>query len=308
MRAAGIRTIGGGVEPLELPEPREPAADEVLLRVRAAGVGVWEDYVRTGGWDIGRQPPMALGVEAAGVVVAAGPEVEHLRQGDWALTYPLQLRDQGSWAELLLAPAALTVVKPPELSWAEAAALPVPGITAVQVVEKTLRVAHGERVLVSGAGGVTGGALVQVAVVAGAEVLATAGAASAARVRSYGAREVFDYRDPGWPERVRDVSGGGVDAAVNAAPQGAATALRAVRDDGRLVTITGDPPPAEREIAVTNLVIAPEPADLARAVELAGALKLRLGVAATLPLERAAAALELAASGAPGAVALTLGS
>jgi len=307
MRAAGIRTTGGAIELLELPAPREPAADEVLLRVRAAGVGVWEDYARTGGWDIGRQPPLALGVEAAGVVEAAGPGVERLRPGDWVLTYPLQLRDQGSWAELLLAPAALTVAKPPEISWAEAAALPVPGITAVQAVEKALGVASGERVLVSGAGGVTGGALVQVAAAAGADVLAAAGAASAARVRSFGAREVVDHRDPGWPERVRELSGGGVDAAVNAAPGAAADALRAVRDGGRLLTITGDPPPPARGVAVSDLVIAPEPADLERAVALAGALKLRLAVAATLPLERAATALELAASGVPGAVVLTLG-
>ena len=113
MRAAGIRTTGGDVEALDLPAPRKPAADEVLLRVRAAGVGVWEDYVRTGGWDIGRRPAMALGVEAAGVVVAVGRQVGRLSPGDWALTYPLQLRDPGSWAELLLTPAALTVAKPP---------------------------------------------------------------------------------------------------------------------------------------------------------------------------------------------------
>ena len=105
MRAAGIRITGGDIEVLDLPSPREPAADEVLLRVRAAGVGVWEDYVRSGGWDIGRRPTMALGVEAAGAVVTVGGRVAHLKPGDWVLTYPLQLRDQGAWAELLLAPA-----------------------------------------------------------------------------------------------------------------------------------------------------------------------------------------------------------
>ena len=155
----------------------------------------------------------------------------------------------------------------------------MPGITAVQAVEKALNVKSGERVLVAGGGGVTGGALVQVAAAAGAEVLATAGASSAARLRSYGAREVVDYHDQDWPETVRELSGGGVDAAVNAAPHGAALTLRAVRDGGRLVTITGEPPAVERGIAVAELVIAPEPADLARAVALAGDLLLRIGVA-----------------------------
>jgi NADPH:quinone reductase-like Zn-dependent oxidoreductase len=307
MRAAGIRKFGADVEPLDLPAPRAPADDEVLVRVRAAGVGVWEDCVRTGGWDIGPRPPMALGVEGAGVIERVGRGVAGLAPGDWVLSYPLQLRHQGAWAELLLAPAALTVAKPPALSWSEAAALPVPGITAVQVVEGALEVRSGERVLVAGAGGVTGGALVQLAVVAGAEVFATASASSAPRVRSYGAREVIDYRDPHWPQRVRALTGGhGVDAAANAAPGAAAPALQAVRDGGRLVTITGDPPPSERGVAVADLVIEASQDDLCRAVALAGELRLRTPVAVELPLERAAEALSRAVAGVTGAVVVVM--
>jgi NADPH:quinone reductase-like Zn-dependent oxidoreductase len=79
-------------------------------------------------------------------------------------------------------------------------------------------------------------------------MVATAGPSSAARVRGYGARVVVDYHDPEWPARVRDASPGGrgVGAAVNAARGGAAAALQAVAGDGRLATITGDPPPPER--------------------------------------------------------------
>ena len=75
MRAAGIRRYSAPVEPLELPGPGEPRPDEVLVDVRSAGVGNWDEIARTGGWDLGRQPPMALGVEAAGVVARAGPAV-----------------------------------------------------------------------------------------------------------------------------------------------------------------------------------------------------------------------------------------
>jgi NADPH:quinone reductase-like Zn-dependent oxidoreductase len=75
MQVAGIRRIGDRVEIIEVSELRPLAGDEVLLEVMAAGVGNWDEFVRTGGWDVGARPPMALGVEAAGRVVAAGRAV-----------------------------------------------------------------------------------------------------------------------------------------------------------------------------------------------------------------------------------------
>ena len=70
MRAAGIETFGGEVQMLELAATQSLAPDEVVIAVRAAGVGNWDEIVRVGGWDVGRQPSLVLGVEAAGVVVA----------------------------------------------------------------------------------------------------------------------------------------------------------------------------------------------------------------------------------------------
>ena len=75
MQVAGIRRLGGRVEMLEVGEPRPLAGDEVLVEVRAAGVANWDEFVRTGGWDVGASPPTALGVEAAGTVTAAGQAV-----------------------------------------------------------------------------------------------------------------------------------------------------------------------------------------------------------------------------------------
>ena len=72
MRVAGIRQVGGPVEDFDVADPRAPGDDEVLIDVAAAGVGNWDEIVRMGGWDVGRAPPMALGVEAAGVVAAMG--------------------------------------------------------------------------------------------------------------------------------------------------------------------------------------------------------------------------------------------
>ena len=68
MRAAGITELGGAVTELELPDPPPPGSREAVIEVRAAGVGNWDEIVRTGGWDTGAVPPMALGVEAAGVI------------------------------------------------------------------------------------------------------------------------------------------------------------------------------------------------------------------------------------------------
>ena len=107
MQVAGIRAVGARVELIDVDEPRPLAGDEVLLEVMAAGVGNWDEFVRTGGWDVGTRPPMALGVEAAGTVVAAGPAAGDWAPGDPVMTHPVPLRDQGTWAPRLIAPAGL---------------------------------------------------------------------------------------------------------------------------------------------------------------------------------------------------------
>jgi NADPH:quinone reductase-like Zn-dependent oxidoreductase len=184
----------------------------------------------------------------------------------------------------------------------------VPALTADQALSEVAPSPAEAWVLVNGAAGVTGGLMVQLAVSRGATVVATAGPSSESRVRDHGARVVFDYHDPDWPDRVHDASPGGrgVDAAVNAAPRGAASALKAVADNGRLATITGDPPPAERGITVTDVYVE---ADGARLAALAGPLEfglLSLDVGATFGLSDAANALRGAVTGrVAGATVLT---
>jgi NADPH:quinone reductase-like Zn-dependent oxidoreductase len=309
MQAAGIDAFGGQVQMLELAAPRSPAPDEVVIAVHAAGVGNWDEIVRLGNWDVGRQPPLALGVEAAGVIDGVGEQVTTLARGDEVLTHPLPLRQQGAWAEWLVAPAALVARKPAAVPWETAAAFPVPALTADQALTEVAPAPAGKWLLVHGAGGVTGGLAVQLAVAREATVVATAGPTSSERVRGYGASLVFDYHDPDWPARVRDASsgGGGIAAAVNAAHGDAATALRAVADGGRLATITGDPPPSERDVTVADIYVR---ADGARLAALAAALAeglLSLHVAATVPVAEAAAALKRAVAGrAAGAIVLAL--
>ncbi|MFY9866376.1 MAG: alcohol dehydrogenase catalytic domain-containing protein [Trebonia sp.] len=95
---AGVRQFGGPVEVLELPGPRGLRPDEVLIDVQACGVGNWDEFARTGGWDLGVRPPMALGVEAAGLVAAVGDRVTGIAAGDRVTVHSAPLREQGTWA------------------------------------------------------------------------------------------------------------------------------------------------------------------------------------------------------------------
>jgi NADPH:quinone reductase-like Zn-dependent oxidoreductase len=161
-------------------------------------------------------------------------------------------------------------------------------------------------VLIHGGGGVTGGVLVSLAVVRGAEVIATASPANHERLSRLGASHVLDYHDPGWPEEARALGGtSGVSAAVNAAPGGSADAIRTVRDGGRLATITLDPPSEERGIAISSVIVRADGPTLEAMAELLAAGKLDISVTATYPLEDAASALARAVGGGGGgAVAL----
>ncbi len=327
MRVAGIRSAGGTVETIDVPDPRPLAEDEVLIEVRAAGVANWDDIVRQGGWDVGAAPPMALGVEAAGVVAAVGrpdgdlaagvgrPDGDRaagdhpdgaLATGDDVLTHPLPLRDQGTWAPWLIAPAALVARKPAGMSWEAAAAFPVPALTAAQVLDEALAVQAGEFLLVNGAGGVTGQLLVALGAIRGARVIATSGPARHSHLRRLGAEHVLDYHDPGWVREARGIAGAGVDAAANAARDQAPTAIDAVRDGGRLATITSDPPAEQRSVQIASVYVRPDGAQLQRVADLYGEGRLSLEVGRVYPIADAAAALEAATRGS-GGMAVVLG-
>jgi NADPH:quinone reductase-like Zn-dependent oxidoreductase len=274
--------------------------------VRAACVGNWDEFVRTGGWDAGAKPPMALGVEAAGTVLAGGQAVGEWAPGDAVMTYPVPLRDQGTWAPQLIAPAGLLARKPPSASWEVAAAFPVPALTAEQVLGDALNIRAGEQLLVHGAGGVTGGLLVALGSLRGAQVIATAGPASQQRVSALGARQVNDYHDQEWPEQVRAITGRhGVAAAVNAARGGAASAIRAVADGGRLATVTPDPS-QQRGITVSSIYVRADGNQLRKLAQRLADGQLEIPIAASYRLADVAQALAQATGGdAGGAIVLT---
>jgi NADPH:quinone reductase-like Zn-dependent oxidoreductase len=223
------------------------------------------------------------------------------------MTHPVPLPDQGTWAPRLIARARLLARKPPGASWEAAAAFPVPALTAEQVLSDTLNVRAGEQLLIHGASGVTGGLLVALAALRGAQVIATAGPSSQQRVTALGARHVIDYHDHDWPAQVRAITANrGVDAAANAAPGGAASAIEAVADGGRLATITSDPPRGQRGITVSSIYIRPDGNQLRELATRFADRHLEIPVAASYRLADAAQALAQVVGGhAAGAVVLT---
>jgi NADPH:quinone reductase-like Zn-dependent oxidoreductase len=144
-------------------------------------------------------------------------------------------------------------------------------------------------------------------VLRGAEVIATAGPASQQRVSTLGARHVIDYHDQDWPEQVRAITGRhGVAAAANAAPGGAASAIRAVADGGRLATITSDPPSQRRGITVSSIYVRADGNQLRKLAQQFGDGQLAIPVAASYRLADAAQALAQATRGhTAGAIVLT---
>jgi NADPH:quinone reductase and related Zn-dependent oxidoreductases len=230
-----------------------------------------------------------------------------MRPGSEVLVYCVPLLHQGAWAERLLVSAGSVALKPAGASWEEAAAFPVPALTAAQALDD-VNVAAGEPVLVAGAGGVTGELLVRLAVARGARVIAAAGTESSRRLIGLGVTLV-DHHSPDWPATVRKLTGGrGAAATVNAVVGGAKAAIAATADRGRLATITGDPPTPERGISIVDLYVRADGAQLQELVGFLGTGALRVPVAAVYPLRQAAEALARAVSGrAGGAIVLCPG-
>lgn len=187
----------GSADVLELRDVQEPeiAENEVLVRVHAAGCGpdVW--HLMTGLPYFVRVMPgfkkmraASRGSDAAGVVEAVGAKVTELRLGDEVMGTV-----DGSFAELAIGRPDKLVRKPGTLSFEEAAAVPISGLTALQAIRDVGGLRSGQTVLVIGAGGGVGTFAVQIAKALGAEVTAVCSTAKADLVRSIGADHVIDY-------------------------------------------------------------------------------------------------------------------
>ena len=254
MRA--MRLTGFGDPPqFELQEVDDPlpAPDEVVVELRAAALNrrdwwIWtaEDYCPL---------PVTLGSDGAGTVRDVGSQVANVAPGDAVVFDPtlgwgdsdehptpefdiLGAPREGTFAERVVVPAANVAAKPQRLSWEEAAALNLGGLTAWRASVSCAQAGPGRSLLVTGAGSGVATFAVQIAAEFGARVFVTSSSEEKlARARELGAEGGVSYLDADWPEQLRKIAGGGLDAAIDSfggpAWEGA---LRALRPGGSLVS------------------------------------------------------------------------
>jgi len=187
----------------DVPEP-EPREGEVVVRVKAAGVGPWDAWIRSGKSVLPQPLPLTLGSDLSGVVHSIGPNVEGLQIGDEVFGVTNE-RFTGAYAEYAVAKAAMIAAKPKSLNHIHAASVPVVAVTAWQMVFELAQLAPGESVLVHGGAGNVGAYAVQLAKRAGAMVITTASAKDLTYARGLGADGVIDYRARQFEEQVKDI-------------------------------------------------------------------------------------------------------
>lgn len=281
----------GGPEELRYehaPVPR-PGPGEVLVAVRAAAITTGElhwDATWTDAFDDSGQPrvPVVPSKEFAGTVAEVAPGVRDFAVGDSVYGLIPFLRD-GAAAEFAAVPAAVLAAKPLALSFEQAAALPLAGLTAWQGLVDQGGLTAGQRVLVHGGAGGVGSLAVQLAAALGAEVSATASAVDAEFVRDLGAARVFDYATERFDEELS-----GLDLVLDTV--GGETRHRSwavLRPGGALVSTVAPPqPPEGADARGLFFIVEPDRAGLEKLGELVEAGRLVPEVDRVLPLSDAA--------------------
>jgi NADPH:quinone reductase-like Zn-dependent oxidoreductase len=275
------------------PEP-PVGPDVVLVRAAASGVNPVDLGIRAGRL-AGAYPhhfPIVPGWDLSGVVERVGPAVVDFAPGDEVFGYVR--RDDVQWgtaADLVPVPQRCLAHKPESLSFAEAGALPLAGLTAYQALAEVLDVGEGDRVLVHRASGGVGFFAVQIAVALGAEVIGTASPRNHGFLRDAGAAEVLDYSAGPASEQL----GEPVDAVLDLVGGPAlADAPDQVRDRARIVSVVD---PAVRDLGGRYLFVRPDQHDLEELGRMADAGQLRVPIAKAFPLEQIAEAHRLVAGG-----------
>src|SRR5437870_11108056 len=202
----------GGPEVLKVVDDDipQPGPGEVRVRVLAAGVSFSDALLRAGSYLGGPQPPFTPGYELVGVVEELGPGCSRLKVGDrvGALTV------WGADAERVCVPEKYAVEVPEDLDPAEVVSLVLPYATAYQLLHRLARVKSGETVLVHGAAGRVGTAVLELGALAGLGLYGTASARDRAAVERFGAVAI-DYRNEDFVARVRGLPGQGVDVVLD---------------------------------------------------------------------------------------------
>jgi NADPH:quinone reductase-like Zn-dependent oxidoreductase len=304
MRAVGVTEFGPPevLHLVELPDP-EPGPGEVRLRVHAAAVNPTDTVLRSGA-RAGRlkdvSPPHVPGMDAAGVLDAIGDgTATDLRIGERVMAVVLPLGPRGAYAERVVVPAESVVRAPRGASDAQAATLPMNGLTA-RLALSQLALEPGQTLAVTGGAGAVGGYAIQLGRAEGLRVVADAAPEDEKLVRALGAQVVVQRGDD-FADRVRTEMPEGVDGLVDGALLDR-LAVQAVRDGGRMATLRGyDGAGADGRgitflpVYVRNGAREHDKLDRLRAQAEAGVLTLR--VARTMPADQAAQAHRLLEAG-----------
>jgi len=220
----------GGPDVLRIQEEPlpTPKAGEVRIKVRAAGVAFADLLIREGLYPGTPPPPFTPGYDVAGVVESEAP-------GWRAGQHVVALTKFGGYAEYVCVPAESLVATPPGLDAAETVSLVLNYLTAYQMVHRMARLAAGERMLIHGAGGGVGTALLELGKIAGVEMYGTASRGKHALVESLGGTAI-DYKTTDFVARIRELTGDGVDAVFDAVGgKQWRRSYEALRGGGRLI-------------------------------------------------------------------------
>ena len=290
MKAARVLQFGppSVIINADLPRP-EPAAGQLLVRVKAAGVGNWDALVREGKLP-NEHLPLTLGYELAGIVEAIGTEVSGFKLGDEVYGATEQLT--GAYAEYALPSARMMAQKPKTLNFIEAASAPIVTVTAWQMLFDYAHAAAGQAVLIHGAAGNVGAFAVQLARLSDLHVVATAASADLDYVRGLGAERVMDYEKEDLEESLN-----GVDIVLDTV--GGETqerSLRVLKPGGILVSVVSPVPEATQKrygVRAAYFYVDVTTERLNEISRLFDSGKLATNVGTVLPLEQARTAHEM---------------
>jgi NADPH:quinone reductase-like Zn-dependent oxidoreductase len=301
----------------EVPDPA-PAPGEVVVSLRAAALNHRDVWIKLGQY-AGLKFPCIPGSDGAGIVTAAGSGVDGGWIGreviinpsfDWGASEHAQgakfsilgLPRDGTLAEKIAVPAAQLASKPTHLTWEEAAALPLTGLTAYRAVFSRAQLRAGERILVTGIGGGAALFALQFAVAHGAEVWVTSSSADKiARAVALGARGGFDYTSAGWTAEAAKTAGPFDVIVDSAGGAGFEPLIELAAPGGRIVffgATRGNPPVLPmrkifwRQISLLGSTMG-SPADWTAMTEFVALHRLRPVVSAVFPLARASEAFAL---------------
>ena len=270
------------------------------MRVHAAGVNPVDFKTRAGRGVAGilGEPPVRLGWDVAGVVSEVPGGVTRFKVGEEVFGMPWFPRQAGAYAEYVTAPSRHFAAKPHALSLEEAAALPLAGLTAWQIVVDTIQLEAGADILIHGAGGGVGHLAVQIAKARGANVIGSARVEQADWLRELGVEQTIDYRSERFENLVADL-----DAVIDFTGTNGERSLPVLRPGGMLVSVPSGVSPQLLDLAArsdrraTGFLVEPDPVGLAGLSHLVEDGRLRVKVDRVFDLERAAEAHRFAEAG-----------